>query len=324
APVARGAVEAVVTLEGRLVPPPDRDATLAPLVAGRIESVAVREGETVARGATLALVDRRAVDEGLAAARAAREAARREEAAKEAVAATTRALFEKGIASKEERDADGAAAEAARASRLEVDGKLAQAERQASYATLAAPFDGVVAQVLRHAGELVDGTPSTPVVRVVGTERPEIAAPAAASDLARLSAGQAAAVTFPGARPVPARVARVPRVVDATTSLADVRLRLEAASAAPLLSGAKVAIVVERKEGILVAPPRALRRSESGAVEAVVVEKGICRVRAVTTGLVSANAVEILSGLSEGESLVVDSPLGLTEGAVVDVKPGAG
>jgi len=321
--VGKGSVEESVTFEGRVVPPPDRDVTLAPLVAGRVDSVDVREGDPVKKGAVLATVDRRASDDALASAIGAREAARREEKQKAAVAETSRALFAKGIVSGEEKEADGAAAEAAHAARLEADAKVAQAERQVSFATLVAPFDGVVAQVTRHRGELVDGTPGTPVLRVIGLEAPEVEAEATAAGLARLRAGQGAAVTGAGAAAVPARLVRVPRVVDPATGLAEVRLRLDAPSPVALLSNVKVAIVTEKRDGVLVVPPQALRRSESGAEEAVVVEKGVCRVRAVKTGLSSPLAVEVVSGLAEGEDVVVDSPLGLVEGAAVDVRPAA-
>src|SRR4029077_1507383 len=42
-----GTITDWIRLYGRIVPPPDRDATLAPLVAGALLVVPVREGQTV-------------------------------------------------------------------------------------------------------------------------------------------------------------------------------------------------------------------------------------------------------------------------------------
>ena len=45
----------------------------------------------------------------------------------------------------------------------------------------------------------------------------------------------------------------------------------------------------------------------------------------VTLGLRSADAVEIAAGLAPGDVVVLDSPLGLAEGAPLEVKnPGPG
>src|SRR5206468_5588843 len=55
--VEGGAITEWIRLYGRIAPPPDRDATLAPLVAGLLLAVPVREGQSVRAGEILARVE---------------------------------------------------------------------------------------------------------------------------------------------------------------------------------------------------------------------------------------------------------------------------
>ena len=320
APAVRAEIDETLALEGRLVPPPERDATLAPQVAGRLESVSVREGDAVKAGALLAAVDARAAEEALRTAHAAVAKAEQEAKSKESVAATSDALFTKGIAAREERDADRAAAEAARSAKVEAQSQLEKAEREHGYTRLLAPFDGVVAQVMKHAGETVDGTAAAAVVRLLGTGTPEVAVTATAADLARLAPGQPADVRDgrDGGVSIPARVARVARAVDPATGLGEARLALLGKTSLPLLSAVKAAVVLARHAALLTVPASALRRAEDGSEEVVAVKDGVCHPRRVTIGLRDGR-VEVKVGLAEGESVVTDSPLGLVEGQHVTV-----
>jgi multidrug efflux system membrane fusion protein len=314
-----GSVENTLELSGRLVPPPNEDATLAPQIAGRLLTVNVREGERVKQGDLLATVDPAPFAEAERAADAALTKSRAEAGVKERAASLTAKLFEKGIASAEERDNDRAAAEAARAAVVDAEAHAGEARRRREWTRLAAPFGGVVAQVTRHAGETIDGTPGTPVLRLLGTTAAEASADAAAPDLARLKAGDTVSVVS-GTVVAPASVVRVPAAVDPATGLGEVRARLSGAAPAPLLSTVTLRIVLARKDGVVVVPPRAVRRAEDGTDEVVKIVNGAAHPAKVTLGLKSANAVEVTSGVAAGELVVVDSPLGLTSGQKVATK----
>jgi RND family efflux transporter MFP subunit len=316
---ATGSVQETLELSGRLVPPPNEDATLAPQIPGRVLSVNVREGERVKQGDLLATVDPAPFVEAERAADAALQKARAEAEVKQRAANLTAKLFEKGIASAEERDNDRTAAEAARAEVADAEAHAGEARRRREWTRLAAPFSGVVGQVTRHAGETIDGTPATPVLRLLGTTAVEAAADAASTDLARMKVGDAVAIVAGGTEAT-ASVVRVPAAVDPATGLGEVRARLAGAPAAPLLSTVTLRVVLARKDGVLVVPPRAVRRAEDGTDEIVKVVNGAAHPSKVKLGLRSANAVEVTSGLAVGELVVLDSPLGLTEGQKLEVK----
>jgi len=60
---------------------------------------------------------------------------------------------------------------------------------------------------------------------------------------------------------------------------------------------------------------------ERGQLQSVfVVEEGAARTRMVTTGKREPDAIEVLSGLSEGEKVVSPVPAGLSDGARVEVR----
>src|SRR5206468_9031618 len=85
--------------------PPDRDATLAPLVAGLLLAVPVREGQSVRAGEILARVEGAPLDDALRAAEAAERRADAEAAFRKSAAVRTRTLVDKGVASRQDAEA---------------------------------------------------------------------------------------------------------------------------------------------------------------------------------------------------------------------------
>jgi multidrug efflux pump subunit AcrA (membrane-fusion protein) len=66
--------------------------------------------------------------------------------------------------------------------------------------------------------------------------------------------------------------------------------------------------------------PKAAIRSEGGATYVFVVDKGVVDRRAVKTGGIDGDRVEVLAGLRAGEQVVVSPPEGLAAGAPVRIK----
>ena len=91
----------------------------------------------------------------------------------------------------------------------------------------------------------------------------------------------------------------------------------------PLVLGASVSvrIAVREKESVLTVPASALRHGPKGATEVVVVDGAKAAVRTVAVGIADRELVEIASGLTAGDRVVVDDPVGLTDGAPVSVRP---
>jgi RND family efflux transporter MFP subunit len=170
----------------------------------------------------------------------------------------------------------------------------------------------------------VDGTAATPVVEIAAEHPLSVALDATAPLLARLEEGQDAEIFLSEAEPAPvrARVSAVAASIDAATGTGPVRLDPSVDDARLLLGRiVEARIAVDRRPGVVAVPATALRGGAEGTVEAVVVVHHKAHVRKVVTGIRDGDRVEIVSGLSAGEVVVVDDPVGLDEDQVVREGP---
>ncbi len=169
APVEEGTVIDSVALRGTVAPQPERDALVAPQIQGRLLKVTVQEGDDVEEGQIIARVDASSLIDQAAQTDAALERARAENRNAKSTLARTEQVFEKGIAPRQELDDTTERAASAEASEDEAKALSKQAHRQIARTEVRSPLTGVVLKVLRKPGELVDGTPSTPVVEIADT-----------------------------------------------------------------------------------------------------------------------------------------------------------
>lgn len=312
-----------LTLAGRVVPPVGKDAILAPLVPGRISALRVRQGDRVKKGQLLAQVEPSAFNDAVAAAEASERRAISEMELKKREAERTKTLFEKGVASRQEMETDNAAAVAAESARTEAASGLAESRRRRDWSEIRAPFDGIVLRLLRNHGEQVDGTPATPVLEIAAESPTEVAGDATAPMLGRIQPGQDGEIVVPssGTSAIPARIIQAARAVDPATGVGEVRLAPRRPSPALILgSSVEVRIVVATKQAVLVVPAAAVRRREDGATEVVVVDQGKAHAHPVVVGITEGDQLEI-SGVSEGDEVVVNDPNGLADGTALVTKP---
>jgi RND family efflux transporter MFP subunit len=313
-----------VELRGTISPMPDRDAQVAAQVAGRILKVLVREGDVVAAGQVVARIDSGPLADDAQAAQAALAKARAEVKNAEATAARVQRVFEHGIAARQEVDDAMARAAAARATQEEADAAARRAQRQLDRAAVPSPMSGVVIRLIRRSGELVDGTPATPIVEIADPSRLELDADAAASDLVRLQPGQPADVTV-AALPTASwkgKVAVVSPAVDRATGLGTVRVPLELGEAPRppigLLGTARVQVSAART---VVGVPSAAVRSGAGAEAEIVLcgADGLAHVRRVSRG-VSKGGLTEAEGLTAGQAVVVEPVIGVAEGEALEIE----
>ena len=299
------------------------------------------EADLAAARAQAALVRRGARDEEVAEARAALAQAEAEARLATAQEARTRALAAKEFVGREEADRAQRDLEVARAKAESARSRLALVEHRAlpedvalanarvlqagaardeaaallSYATIAAPIDGVIAQVTTQEGETVSAGLNAPTfVTLIDLERLEVAAYVDEVDVGRVRPGQKATFTvdaFPDAEFSGAITAVYPRaviqsnVVNYITTIAieDSRDRLK-----PDMT-ATVTIALDERADVVAVPDRALRRERGKTVVRVEGPEG-SRSREVKVGLRGGGWAEIVSGVAEGERvLVAEAPV---------------
>ncbi len=300
-------------------------------VAGTVERVPVVVGESVGRGQLLAQMDRTdyelRVQEAVAGLAQAEAAARNAEADYDRV----RGLYENNNASRRELDGARASSESSQAQVEAAQKRLEQARRQLSYCTLRAPVDGTVASVDVEVNENVNAGQKVFLLTAGSEIEVEVALPEAVISAVRL--GQTVDVFFdalPG-RTFEAEVteAGVAAVGTATTFPVTVRL----AGSDPDIRSGMAAEVAFRflsgdSAGRMVVPAVAVGEDRDGrfvfVLEESAGEEGLVRRKPVTVGELTADGLEILGGLTEGERVITAGVRRLTDGERVKllIQPG--
>jgi HlyD family secretion protein len=327
--VERGAVEATVanTRAGSVLA--CRRSRLAPAAGGQVAALAVREGDRVQEGEVLMSIwnDDLKAELDLARQEAAQAKAKALEACLTAQvaareAARLRQLEQKNLVSEESVDrattdaqARQAGCEAAQAA-LEVSrAQIKVAETAVEKTILRAPFSGVVAEVAPELGEFVTpspvGIPTPPAVDLIEDRCLYVTAPMDEVDAPAIRVGMPACVSldaFPE-RFCKAKVRRIaPYVLDREKQARTVEVEVEftqAADTEALLPGysADVEIVLARREQTLRLPTEAVL--EGNRVLVFRPDDGLLEAREITPGLANWRYTEVVSGVKEGEQVVV-------------------
>jgi RND family efflux transporter MFP subunit len=191
------------------------------------------------------------------------------------------------------------------------------------YLTITAPFEGVVTKRYANIGAMIQaGTSSQamPVVQLSQNNLLRLILPVPESSVGRVRVGETVDVRVPSlGRTFPGRVARLAEKVQPSTRTMDTEVDVQN-PALTLIPGmyAEVNLHIAESRGALAIPLDAVDRSTSAA-RAYVVAAGVIRIVPVTLGLETDRSVEILSGLKEGDTVVVGRHAGLREGQRVQV-----
>ena len=315
-------------------------AVLASRIMSPIVQVTVKPGDRVKSGQVLIRLDARQLHAGQARADAALSALLEGAAAVEAEAEGTAAalslarvshgriarLAERQVATPAEIDtavADLQAADArmkaATARRAEVASSIEAARAaarsvtlDASFATITAPFDGVVTERAAEPGSLaVPGTPLM-VVEDVRQFRLEVSVDAASTT--GIAVGSRVPITIDGIGLVDGVVAEAAPAVDAAHSYT---IKLSIPMAAGLRSGlygrARLRGVAQRHVTIPLAA--LVRRGQLTLV--FIDDHGTARLRYVHAGTPVGDRLPILSGIAENERVVLNPPATVSDGTLV-------
>jgi RND family efflux transporter MFP subunit len=331
-----------------------RRATVSSKITGKVVEVLVEEGQAVRRGQVLARLDDAQIRAGLDVARAQLEMARRataEDQARLKEAQLTQArlnqLVKDQVVGRAEVDTANATVESltARIELAKQQVQVAESQVRAIETDLVdmvvrAPFDGVAISKDAQPGEMVSpvsaggGFTRTGICTIVDMSSLEIEVDVSESYINRVRPGQpveAVLDAYPQWR-IPAHV--ITTVPSADRQKATVRVRIGFAREKPgealdprILPdmGVKVSFFNE-KDAVAAqseAPraklmmPKSAVRTADGTTYVFVVQGDRVERRAVKVGNAQAEQIEVLSGLSAGDRVVVEGPETLADGARV-------
>ena len=297
--------------------------TVKSKVPGEVNRVMVREGETVAAGQVLAQIDTADLQARLDAQSAALEEAKARLSIAEKNRANNQQLLRQKFISQNAYDTSQSTYEAGVAAVNSQEAQLRIARRAMEDAEVRAPFAGIVARRMAHAGEKVNV--DSPLFSLVDLGRMEIEAPAPAAEVPSIRTGQAATFRVDGfgERVFEGRVERINPVADAGSRA--ITLYISVANRDGALKGgmfAKGQIVLGEARAAPVIPASAIRE-ESGQAFVYTLENGKIGRRAVQVGFTEPQLglVEVQSGLEQGLNVVSARVTGLKAGAPAVLKP---
>ena len=276
-------------------------ATLEAKQAGRIEKLSQNLGDTVRAGELIAELD---VREN--AARVEKAAASVEEAERDWKRVSS--LFDAKSATRSERDAAESRVRVARAA-------LAEAQANLDYMRIVAPFDGVVTRKWAEAGDLA--TPGKPLVEIenLSVLQVEIDIPESLSARVKLHSK----LSILGDRGIKTAgvITELSPAVDPATRTRRAKIETKEGSLAP---GQFVRVSIPIAEQKVILLPKAAV-VERGQLEMVfTTEKQHARMHLVKARAHDDARMEILSGVSAGESVIVEGSDQLSDGQPVEVK----
>ena len=343
ATVVRGDVEEAVTNTRAGTVKARRRATLSPQIGGRVVELPVAEGDHVQAGQLLLRLDGAVQLDLLSLAKedVRVAAAVSEEACLAAILAEKElvrqeGLHAQGIASEgamdravSERDRSEAACRAAQAGTQQAGAREALARTQLAQTRIDAPFDGVVAEISAELGEWITpsppGLPIPPVVDLLNPVSLFISAPIDEMDAERVQVGQEVRISVDSRRgqSFAGRLVRVaPYVLDIVEQNRTVEIEAEFDDlevVGSLLPGtsADVEVIIERRADVLTVPSTAVAEGR----RVLVVVEGVLEEREIVSGLGNWRMIEVLEGLSEGETVVtLRRSVKLQPGVEVEIK----
>lgn len=188
---------------------------------------------------------------------------------------------------------------------------LELAQLRLQQAQIIAPIDGTVANVLIRAGE--QATPGAPAISVLNEDAYHISVNVDEIDIDRVEVGQPVTITLDALPdlPVAGVVSEIAPISTSTSGVVTylVTINLDEQTSAELRPGmsASAAITVDELDGVLVVPNWAVRLNRETGEAFVLIRRadGTIEEVAVETGLRNEQLSEVISGLSDGDEVVL-------------------
>jgi RND family efflux transporter MFP subunit len=316
---AGGVADAIVTVA---LVQADVTATAAAQTPGAILEMRLREGARVRQGEVLAIVDPRPLEDAAQAAEARLAAAREALRTQEAVFARDQVLVDGGAASRQAFELSRAQLETARANDVAAERAVATARVQRGYASVAAPYAGIVTARLAEPGDLA--APGKPLYTIQSDGGVRLISKLSQEALQRLAPGGEATFSWQGQR-VGTKTSRIYPALDAShlgtveTTFASAPFGLPAGSTVEASYG------MPPSQGLVV-PAEAL---VEGLNEMLIVKVVDGKAQPVPVTLVARGTGDaVVRGvLAAGDAVVVGLPselMALTAGTPLAPVPGLG
>lgn len=313
AEVTLGTIPLTAVVPGSVVP--DQRARIASRLMGYIKNLDVKVGETVKRGQKLFSIDSGDIHSQISQARAGYQQAK---------AALTDAkldfdrfskLYKEDSVSKQQFDKIRLQYSVAQENLAAAKSGLDQARSQLKYANVTAPFSGVVVEKNAVAGDLA--APGNPILAIENLSSLSVQAEVSGDLFAVLRNGDKAQVLIDGQKEsMEGTIYTLVGAADPRTRTHTVKLSLPVVANVNSGTFARVSFTRGERQTVLV--PKSAVLTRAGIDGVFVVEDGKAMFHMVRTGVDIGDKVEIQSGLTLGDQIVINNNQSMLNGDTVE------
>ncbi len=311
--VERMDIEQTVTIKGTVKGSDSADVYSSS--QNKVTAVLVEEGDTVTAGQVLASLEADDVSDAIAQAELALSDAQR-------TCETSKTLYEEGAIAKEEYLKAETAYESARLS--------LQALQKSDDYSIKSPISGTVTEVNTTEGKLGSSNISAPAFVIENLDNLQMEVKVSEYDISKIKLGQSATITAEvlGNGTVSGIVSHISPTGEAkeagsSSMVIPVTIDIDKGDSY-LIAGvtAKATILIDKRKGVLAVPIDAVLE-DAGSGESyvfVINDESKLEKKLVEVGLESERYVEIVSGLAEGQRVVLAPDTTYTDGMLVSVE----
>jgi len=212
--------------------------------------------------------------------------------------------------------------------RVQADSERSRAAAMLQYATIRAPFSGVITKRYANTGSMIQAgiasqTQSMPVVRLAQNNLLRLTLPVPVSAVADIHDGDPVNVSVTTLnRTFPGKITRFADSLETSTRTMDTEVDVPNPDNT-LVPGmyAEVHLHLATHPNVLSVPVDAVDGLGTTVQHVYAVRNGQLHLLPVTVGIQTANRVEIRSGLNQGDQVVVGRHTGLADGQQVTARP---
>lgn len=299
---------------------PEWQAQVAAKVDGRLEKVYVHEGDRVEKGQVLAILEQMDTDANLLSAKGSYLDAQTSLRKAETDLARYEKLYATGAVSQQVVDDYRFARDNAAAKLEAARGSLQGMESKAAGTVVTAPADGIVAKRFYQEGYYAKA--GTPLFAIADISMLKTTIHIPEGQVAGVKVGNEADIALPAypGKKLVGKITRIAPVADlpAHTFAAEVSVD----NSEGLLAGvyANVSLIGEPREQVLTIPMHAIVMRDDQQTVFVADAQGVVQRRVLTLGYSDDKVAEVLSGLDEKDTIVVEGHNKLREGSRINLE----
>ena len=317
----RGTITPTIKLSGSL--DPVWQADVAAKVAGRIEKVYVDVGSTVANGQLLAVLDSSELTASASSARGGVYDAKASLASADTTLMRNKKLYASGALSKQELDNAQFARDIAAGKLEAAEGAYANAASKVNGTEILAPQGGKI--IKRYFQEGYYATAGNPLFNIADTSTLVLKLNIPEGQIGGVQEGLKVDLVIPSMNNQ-----KTTGTITKLASVADMPARTFAAEVTvdnsnnALRGGlfANVALQLSPRDNVLIIPQSAIVMREDQRTVYVVTKDGLVARKVLDTGYIGDGIVEVLSGITETDRVIVSGQNRVKEGAKVVVEGG--